>query len=97
MPDFDPNPGSSMIPQECWRIKSSKFTQHSMYGESKQPRQISCLTSEKDKEMRKIPPEVRVVEVEPLPAYHLDVLKELVKRAALRKLRQMQEAQRKAS
>ena len=93
----DPNPGSSMIPQECWRIKSSKFTQHSMYGESKQPRQISCLTSEKDKEMRKIPPEVRVVEVEPLPAYHLDVLKELVKRAALRKLRQMQEAQRKAS
>jgi hypothetical protein len=46
--------------------------------------------------MRRIPPEVRVVEVEPLPAYNLEALKELVRRAALRKLRQMQEAQRKA-
>jgi hypothetical protein len=47
--------------------------------------------------MRRVPPEVRVVEVEPLPAYHLEALKDFVRRAALRKLRQMQEAQRKAS
>jgi len=46
--------------------------------------------------VRRIPPEVRVVEVEPLPAYHLDILKKLVRRAALRKLRQMREAERKA-
>jgi hypothetical protein len=56
-----------------------------------------CIASKKDTEMRRIAPEVRVVEVEPLPAHHLEALKELVKRAALRKLRQMQEAQRKAS
>ena len=31
--------------------------------------------------MRRIPPEVRVVEVELLPAHHLEALKELVKRA----------------
>ena len=48
-------------------------------------------------EMRKPPPKVRVVVVEPLPAHHLEVLKDLVRRAALRKLKQMQEAQRKAS
>ena len=45
--------------------------------------------------MRKIPPEVRVVVVGPLPDHHLEALKEFVRRAALRKLRQMQEAQRK--
>ena len=37
-------------------------------------------------EMRKIPPEVRVVVVGPLPDHHLEVFKELVRRAALRKL-----------
>lgn len=47
--------------------------------------------------MKRIPPKVRVVEVEPLPEHHLEALKELVRKAALRKLRQMQEAQRKAS
>jgi hypothetical protein len=47
--------------------------------------------------MRRIPPKVHVVVVEPLPAHHLEALKELVRRAALRKLRQMQEGQRKAS
>jgi hypothetical protein len=50
-----------------------------------------------DTKMKGIPPEVRVIEVEPLPAHHLEALKELVMRAALRKLRQLQEGQRKAS
>jgi hypothetical protein len=47
--------------------------------------------------MKGLPPKIRVIVVEPLPAHHLEALKELVRRAALRKLRQMQEAQRKAS
>jgi hypothetical protein len=68
-----------------------------MCGESKQSRQISWIKSKKDNVMKTIPPEVHVVEVEPLPAHHLEALKELVRRAALRKLRQMQEAQRNAS
>lgn len=48
-------------------------------------------------EMKRIPPEIHVVEVESLPAHHLEALKELVRRAALRKLRQMQEAQKEAA
>jgi hypothetical protein len=48
-------------------------------------------------EMKGLPPKIRVVVVEPLPAHHLEALKELVGRAALRKLRQIQEGQRKAS
>jgi hypothetical protein len=61
------------------------------------PDKFHGLNPRKDKEMRRISPEIRVVEVEPLPANHLETLKDLVRRAALRKLRQMQEAQRKAS
>jgi hypothetical protein len=50
------------------------------------------------KKVKGLPPEVCVVECgEPLPAHHLEVLKELVRRAAYRKLRQMQEARKKAS
>jgi len=33
--------------------------------------------------------EVKVVVCEPMPAYHLEVLKTLIKKAALRKLKQM--------
>jgi len=41
---------------------------------------------------------VRVVEAGPLPPENWEVLKELIKKAALRKLRQMEhEAQRKVS
>jgi hypothetical protein len=47
-------------------------------------------------EMKRIPPDVRVIEVQPLPARHLVALKQLVRRVALRKLKQMQEAQEKA-
>jgi len=49
-------------------------------------------------EMRKSDPVVRVVDAGPLPSENWQVLKKLIKKAALRKLRQMQnEAQRKAS
>ena len=47
--------------------------------------------------MKKLPSKVHVVVVGPLPDYHLEALKELGRKAALRKLRQiMQEARRKA-
>ena len=39
----------------------------------------------------KKPPKIRVVEVEPLPPENLEVVKELVKRAALRKLKDLEE------
>jgi hypothetical protein len=43
-------------------------------------------------------PEIWVVDAGPLPAENLEILKELIKKAALRKLRQMHyEAQRKVS
>ena len=48
--------------------------------------------------MRKFDPVVRVVDAGPLPPDNIEVLKKLIKKAALRKLRQMQyEAQRKAA
>lgn len=43
----------------------------------------------------KKPPKIEVVEVEPLPPENLEVLKELVKKAALRKLKQMEEERKK--
>jgi len=49
-------------------------------------------------EMRKSDPVVRIVDAGPLPPENCEVLKELIKKAALRKLRQMHyEAKRKAS
>ncbi len=48
--------------------------------------------------MKGSPYEVRVVDAGPLPPHNREVLKKLIKKVALRKLRQMQyEAQRKAS
>jgi hypothetical protein len=48
--------------------------------------------------MKKFDPVVRVVDAGPVPAGNREVLQKLIKKAALRKLRQMQyEAQRKAS
>ena len=48
--------------------------------------------------MKGLPPKIRVVVVQPLPDYHLEALKELVKKAALRKLRQMMlEAQKETA
>ena len=48
--------------------------------------------------MRKFHPLVRVYDAGPLPPANREVLEKLIKKAALRKLRQMQyEAQRKAS
>jgi hypothetical protein len=42
--------------------------------------------------------EVKVVFCEPIPDYHLEALKELIKKAALRKLKQvMLEAQKEAA
>ena len=42
--------------------------------------------------------EVQVVFCEPIPAYHLDALKVLIKKAALRKLKEMRlEAQKEAA
>ena len=41
-------------------------------------------------EMRKFDPVVRVVDAGPLPPENWEVLKKLIKKAALRKLRQMQ-------
>jgi hypothetical protein len=52
----------------------------------------------RDVAMRNRHPEVRVVEAGPLPPENWEVLKELIKKAVLRKLRQMEhEAQSKAS
>ena len=49
-------------------------------------------------EVRKFDPVVRVVDAGPLPPDNSEVLKNLIKKAALRELRKMQyEAQRKAS
>jgi hypothetical protein len=48
--------------------------------------------------MKCSPAEVRVVDAGPLPPRNREVLKKLIKKVALRKLRQMQyEAQREAS
>jgi hypothetical protein len=48
--------------------------------------------------MKCSPCEIRLFAGGPLPAHNLEILKELVKKAALRKLKQMQcEAQREAS
>jgi hypothetical protein len=48
--------------------------------------------------MKCSPSGVRVVDAGPLPAHNREILKELVKKVALRKLKQMQyEAQREAS
>ena len=42
--------------------------------------------------------EVQVVFCEPIPAYHLDALKVLIKKASLRKLKEMRlEAQKEAA
>jgi hypothetical protein len=46
--------------------------------------------------MKCAPCKIRVVECEPLPEHHLEASKDLVRRAALRQARQMQEAQRKS-
>jgi hypothetical protein len=49
-------------------------------------------------EMRNRHPEVRVVDAGPLPAQNREILKELLKKVALRMLKQMRyEAQREAS
>jgi hypothetical protein len=48
--------------------------------------------------VRKFDPVVRVVDAGPLPPGNREVLKKLIKKAALRKLRQLQyEAEKKAS
>jgi len=44
---------------------------------------------------RKKPLKIEVIEVEPLPPENLEVLKELVKKAALRKLKEMEEERKK--
>lgn len=45
----------------------------------------------KKRNWRKYPPEIEVVEVEPIPAENLEVIKDLIKKAALRKLYELEE------